>query len=141
MATYKGVIEKATGDLLRVGYVDFENESSFNPSIEEVRTDVPYPGQVIYSLDFTEFHRWNGSSWVLITQPAYPDDPVTTSDGGTGYTSYNDGELLVGNSATGTLSKATLTEGEGIDISNGNGSITISTEQASISRNLLLMGS
>lgn len=45
--------------------------------------------------------------------------------GGTGQTSYLDGQLLIGNTATGGLSKATLTAGTNITITNGNGSITI----------------
>jgi hypothetical protein len=49
--------------------------------------------------------------------------PVT--NGGTGQTSYTDGQLLIGNTATGGLSKATLTAGTNITITNGNGSITI----------------
>jgi hypothetical protein len=46
--------------------------------------------------------------------------------GGTGQTSYTDGQLLIGNSTGNTLAKATLTAGSGVSITNGNGSITIS---------------
>lgn len=65
--------------------------------------------------------------------------PVTTSgtitlagtlavaNGGTGQTSYTDGQLLIGNSTGNTLTKATLTAGSGISITNGGGSITISS--------------
>ncbi len=64
--------------------------------------------------------------------------PITTSgtltlggilgiaNGGTGQTSYTDGQLLIGNSTGNTLTKATLTAGSGISITNGPGSITIS---------------
>lgn len=45
--------------------------------------------------------------------------------GGTGQTSYTDGQLLIGNSSGNTLTKATLTAGAGVSITNGNGSITI----------------
>lgn len=48
------------------------------------------------------------------------------SSGGTGNTSYTDGQLLIGNTATSGLTKATITAGSGIGITNGNGSITIS---------------
>ena len=37
-----------------------------------------------------------------------------------------DGQLLIGTSATGALTKATLTAGTGVSITNGSGSITIS---------------
>jgi hypothetical protein len=46
-------------------------------------------------------------------------------NGGTGQTSYTDGQLLIGNTATGGLTKATLTQGSGVTITNGNGTITI----------------
>ena len=45
--------------------------------------------------------------------------------GGTGQTSYVDGELLIGNTSTTSLSKATLTQGTDLSITNGNGSINI----------------
>jgi hypothetical protein len=48
-------------------------------------------------------------------------------NGGTGQTSYTDGQLLIGNSSTGGLSKATLTAGSNVTITNGNGTITIAS--------------
>lgn len=50
---------------------------------------------------------------------------VPVANGGTGQTSYTDGELLIGNSTGNTLSKATLTAGSNVTITNGPGSITI----------------
>lgn len=47
--------------------------------------------------------------------------------GGTGQVSYTDGQLLIGNTATGLLSKATLVQGANITITNGNGTITIAS--------------
>jgi hypothetical protein len=46
-------------------------------------------------------------------------------NGGTGQTTYTDGQLLIGNSTGNTLTKATLTAGSGISITNGSGAITI----------------
>ncbi|NDD52996.1 hypothetical protein EBZ39_03810 [bacterium] len=51
---------------------------------------------------------------------------LATTSGGTGQTSYTDGQLLIGNTGTGSLSKATLTAGSGVSISNSAGGITIS---------------
>jgi hypothetical protein len=53
------------------------------------------------------------------------------ANGGTGQSSYTNGQLLIGNTATGGLSKATLTQGSGITITNGNGSITIAASGGS----------
>lgn len=51
---------------------------------------------------------------------------LAVANGGSGQTSYTDGQLLIGNSTGNTLTKATLTAGSGISITNGSGSITIS---------------
>lgn len=50
---------------------------------------------------------------------------VAVANGGTGQTSYTDGQLLIGNSTGNTLTKSTLTAGSGISITNAGGSITI----------------
>lgn len=50
---------------------------------------------------------------------------LAVANGGTGQTSYTDGQLLIGNSTGNTLSKTTLTAGSGVSITNGPGSITI----------------
>lgn len=56
--------------------------------------------------------------------------PLAVSDGGTGQTSFTDGQLLIGNSIGNTLSKATLTGTTNqVNITNGNGSITLSLPQ------------
>lgn len=49
---------------------------------------------------------------------------VQEANGGTGETSYTNGQLLIGNSAGG-LTKATLTAGTNVTITNGDGAITI----------------
>lgn len=51
--------------------------------------------------------------------------PISVSQGGTGQTTYTNGQLLIGNSTGNTLTKTTLTAGTGINITNGPGSITI----------------
>jgi hypothetical protein len=50
---------------------------------------------------------------------------LTVGNGGTGQTTYTNGQLLIGNSTGNTLTKATLTAGKGISITNSTGSITI----------------
>jgi hypothetical protein len=56
---------------------------------------------------------------------------VAVANGGTGQTSYTDGQLLIGNTGTGGLSRATITAGSGISVTNGGGSITIAATGAS----------
>jgi hypothetical protein len=50
---------------------------------------------------------------------------LPVANGGTGQTTYTNGQLLIGNTTGNTLTKATLTAGSGISITNGTGSITI----------------
>lgn len=50
---------------------------------------------------------------------------VGVTNGGTGQSSYTDGQLLIGNSTGNTLAKATLTAGANISVTNGAGSITL----------------
>jgi hypothetical protein len=50
---------------------------------------------------------------------------LPVANGGTGQTTYTDGQLLIGNTNGNTLTKATLTAGTGVTITNGSGAITI----------------
>lgn len=52
---------------------------------------------------------------------------LPVANGGTGQTSYTNGQLLIGNTTGNTLARSTLTAGTGIIITNGAGSITIAT--------------
>lgn len=56
---------------------------------------------------------------------------LNVANGGTGQTSYTDGQLLIGNSTGNTLTKSTLTAGSGITITNAGGSITIASSGVS----------
>lgn len=51
--------------------------------------------------------------------------PISVAQGGTGQTTYTNGELLIGNTSGNTLTKTTLTAGIGITVTNSTGSITI----------------
>jgi hypothetical protein len=50
---------------------------------------------------------------------------LPVANGGTGQTSYTNGQLLIGNTTGNTLAKATLTAGTGITVTNGAGAVTI----------------
>ena len=51
---------------------------------------------------------------------------LATTVGGTGQTTYSNGQLLIGNSSGG-LSKATLTAGSNVSITNASGSVTVAS--------------
>ena len=50
---------------------------------------------------------------------------LAVASGGTGETTYTNGQLLIGNTTGNTLTKATLTAGTNVTITNGTGAITI----------------
>jgi hypothetical protein len=54
---------------------------------------------------------------------------LAAANGGTGQTTFTDGELLIGKT-DGSLAKATLTAGSNITITNGDGAITIASSAA-----------
>ena len=61
----------------------------------------------------------------------YSGTALPVLNGGTGETSYTNGQLLIGNTTGNTLTKATLTAGTGITITNGTGAITIASTSTS----------
>jgi hypothetical protein len=67
----------------------------------------------------------NALETATIDASAITTGTLAVARGGTGQSAYTDGQLLIGNTATGGLSKATLTQGANVTITNANGSITI----------------
>lgn len=65
-----------------------------------------------------------------IATGTWQGNAIGVAYGGTGQTTYTDGQLLIGSTVGNTLTKATLTAGSGISITNGNGSITIASSGA-----------
>ena len=79
-------------------------------------------GAGVTSSSLTTVGTISGGTWQGST--------VGVAYGGTGQSTFTDGQLLIGNSTGNTLSKSTLTAGSGISISNGNGTITLSASGA-----------
>ena len=86
----------------------------------------PATGLTIYQTDSTAgYYVYTGSAWTRLLTATVP-----VVDGGTGQSSYTNGQLLIGNTTGNTLTKSTLTAGSGISITNGAGSITITNTGA-----------
>jgi len=68
-----------------------------------------------------------------ISSGTWQGTTIGTAYGGTGQSTYTNGQLLIGNTTGNTLTKATLTAGSGISITNGTGSITINASGANFS--------
>jgi hypothetical protein len=87
------------------------------------------------NVENTALSTWAGSTNLTtlgtVATGTWSATLIAVNKGGTGQDTYTNGQLLIGNTTGNTLSKATLTEGTGIDITNGNGSITITHEDTS----------
>jgi len=59
-----GVIETATGDLLRMGCTDFANDGSFDSATETVVTDISDRLLIRDDPWSSSYHSWNGNQWV-----------------------------------------------------------------------------
>lgn len=64
-------------------------------------------------------------SWGKVDLTSAVSGTLPVANGGTGQSSYTNGQLLIGNTATGGLNAATLTAGANMSITNGNGTITL----------------
>gem|GEM_PF-3197949 len=84
-----------------------------------------YPTFTISSTDNNTTYT-AGSGLALTGNTFSISAPVSVANGGTGQTTYTNGQLLIGNTVGNTLTKATLTQGPGITITNSPGSITVS---------------
>jgi hypothetical protein len=86
-----------------------------------------YGGTGQNSSAWTGFVKVTGGTWstssVSLTSDVSGVLPVV--NGGTGQSTYTNGQLLIGNTTGNTLTKATLTADSGITITNGAGSISI----------------
>ena len=76
-------------------------------------------GAGVTSSSLTSVGTISGGTWQGTT--------VGVAYGGTGQSTFTNGQLLIGNTTGNTLSKSTLTAGSGISINNGNGTITIAS--------------
>jgi hypothetical protein len=84
----------------------------------------------INSVTATEFFG-DGAGITNLNAANLASGTVAVNRGGTGQTSYTDGQLLIGNTTGNTLTKATLTGTTNqITVTNGSGSITLSLPQS-----------
>lgn len=115
---YVAVVEHAHPTLGEL-FVKVQNGYELD-ELHDVAAQSPSNGQTIVFNSTNSLWEKNTVSLSIGVNGTLP-----VANGGTGQTSYTNGQLLIGNTTGNTLTKATLTAGTGINITNGNGSITI----------------
>ena len=85
-----------------------------------------YSGTAWQKIDNTDaVTSVNGYTGTVVLTQSDITGTVAVANGGTGQTSYTNGQILIGNTTGNTLTKTTLTAGTGITVTNSTGSITI----------------
>jgi hypothetical protein len=83
-------------------------------------------GEIGVESDTDKIKIGTGSTaWNSLAYQPWATTPIPVNAGGTGQTTYTNGQLLIGNTTGNTLTKATLTAGSGVAITNSTGSITV----------------
>lgn len=115
--------------MAQAGFTPFSLYSSSTASAAPTAGNLAAGELAINTADGKLFYKDNLNAVQIIGYKNVPLNTVTgtlaVANGGTGQTTYTDGQLLIGNSTGNTLTKTTLTAGSGITITNGSGAITI----------------
>jgi hypothetical protein len=89
-------------------------------------------GEIGVESDTSKIKIGTGSTaWNSLAYQPWATTPIPVNAGGTGQTTYTNGQLLIGKT-DGTLAKATLTAGTGITITNGDGSVSIASSGGTV---------
>jgi len=106
-------------------YAKFTSNGIEGRSYAETKTDLS-----LNNVDNTSLASWAGTANVTtlgtITTGTWSGTTVAVNKGGTGQTTYTDGQLLIGKTLGNTLLKGSISGGTGITVSPGGGTITLS---------------
>ena len=106
---------------------DLAENKSYLINGSEVLTDTTLGSSVVSS---------SLESVGTITTGTWNGDVISSEHGGTGHSTFSDGELLIGNTGDDTLNKSTLDGGLGININNGPGEIEIVNSDRGSAQNI-----
>ncbi len=121
-------------DVDGAAYIDILTITSANDVTADLNTITTIGGNVILDVTSTVSALTTVGT---ITNGTWEGTTIAVNQGGTGQTTYINGQLLIGNTTGNTLTKAILTAGTGITINNGTGTIEIVTDDANIDHNSL----
>ena len=126
--TLKGTSDKtfrwvsSTGAWTSSEHMNIVNPKEYRIAGNKV-LDATSLGTNIVSSSLTSVGALTSGTWNATT--------IAANKGGTGQTTYTNGQILIGNS-TGTLSKGTITAGTGLSTLTGSGQITIDLDDTAV---------
>lgn len=125
LTTYAGITPSANVQSLlgAANYAAMRTQLSLVPGTNVQAYDADLDTLAMFTIvgpDSPRQYGWPNTNANFLTDAA----AVTAAQGGTGQSTYSNGQILIGNSSN-SLTKAQITAGPGITITNGNGSITI----------------
>lgn len=130
----------ATGDVYIVAASptgDWSGHANHIAYFDQIwRFITPNEGMMLWVNDEDAHYTYNGSAWAaagmgMVNLASGVTGTLPVANGGTGQTSYTNGQLLIGNTTGNTLTKATLTgTANEMTVTNGAGSITLSLPSA-----------
>jgi len=105
-------------------YAKFTSNGIEGRSYAEVKADLS-----LNNVDNTSLASWAGTTNVTtlgtITTGTWQGTTVAVNQGGTGQTSYTNGQLLIGSTSGNILLKGSISGGTGITVSPGGGTISV----------------
>jgi len=119
--SYGGPLVLGSWDNQKISFIVNGAVSTTDAMTINTNGSVAFNGQVGTAGQVLQSNATSAPTWVT---------SGTVGQGGTGQTTYTDGQLLIGNSTGNTLTKTTLTAGAGVSITNGSGSISIASPLA-----------
>jgi len=118
-------------------HLDIHYQESVEEAVDRLEDFENLEINTVSATDFTVTSEL-GVSALTASKPVFSDaSKILTSSGtmpvdqgGSGQTTFTNGQLLIGNTTGSTLAKATLSAGEGVGITNSTGSVTVDAEDA-----------
>jgi hypothetical protein len=119
-----------TSGTIALGLSSVPNSSLANSSVSYGGVSVALgASDATPAFDLSDATAYTGDSSLVttgtISSGTWEGTTIAVNQGGTGQTSYTNGQLLIGNTTGNTLGKATLTAGSNVTITNAASSITI----------------
>ena len=110
----------------------YDSSNKFNIKVPVISSDIDLTIPSTSGNLCLDVGSTNITTLGTITSGTWSGTTIAVNKGGTGQTSFINGQILIGNTTGNTLTKSTLTAGSNITITNSAGAITIAAASATV---------